>query len=115
MTLPSPRRLGVGDEHLPLGAGADEQEGDLRRIAQPLGGIEDVAEAMRHAVGADIADDEPAAEPPCLRKRLVARTRAVAGEIDAVPHHGDLLLGDAAGDEIVPDALGQRHDAAARR
>ena len=64
MDVAEPAALGVGDEHVSLGAGTDEHEDNFRRIAQPLGGVEDIAEAVRHAVGADIADDELAAETP---------------------------------------------------
>ena len=94
----------------PLGTGADEQEGDVRLIAQPVGSVEDVAEGVCHAVGADIADDEPAAKAPRLRQGLVARSRAVAGEIDTIRDHGNLLCSNATGDQVLLEPGGERHD-----
>ena len=104
----NPRRAGLGGQRLTLGAGAHEEEAHVRCVAQPFGGIEDVAKRVGHPMGADVADDELAADSPRIGEGLVARARAISGQIDAVHDHGDLLRGNAARHEAVLERTRQR-------
>src|SRR5262249_2243837 len=102
---PTPFRL-LNERSL-AGALADEREGDARIITEGFGGVEDLLEALEQAVGADVGHEElgVAGEPLPHRGR---GARRVEGGIGAVDDDGDLLLGDSAVDQVLPEAL--RHD-----
>src|SRR5262249_34264842 len=106
-------RRGGGNQLLALGAGADQQETDRRMIAKALGGVEDAAQIMRHAVSPEIAHDEFAGEPPFRRELYIARLRRVARQIEAVADDVDFVGDDAAADEVCLEGRGERDDQAA--
>ena len=69
--------------------------------------VQNIAQRMGHAVGADVAKDETVFQSPSAGQLRVPVTRPVAPKIDAVADDGDFVSVDAPGRQVVLESLGQ--------
>ena len=95
-----------------LGTGADQQKGDVASFAQQCGGVEHIAERMRHAMRAEIADHAGGITGTGLSGQLmIARGGRITPQINAIDDDGDFLAGNTPFDQVVLERLGQRDHA----
>ena len=91
-----------------LRALAHEEEADPVGL-DALGDVEDEIEAVRHAVGADVGDEE-ARRQPQGGAGFVARARLEEIEVDAVGDDGHALGRDAVRADLLHERVGHRND-----
>ena len=102
---------GSNHEGRSLGARAGQHEDDALVVAESFGGREDIAEAVGHAVGPDVADDEAAMKIPRGQQAFVLGPRRITEKIDPVDDNCDFVATCAARDQVLFERRRQRDDA----